>query len=77
MTLDKYKIWKGNQLISATLSRNEKSRGKDQYLMLWVQNLKKLTRQVRKTASEDALKELQEEGLVLTIEAIEEVQAWD
>ena len=29
MKLNMYKIWKGDQLISVTLSRNEKSRGKD------------------------------------------------
>lgn len=29
MKLNMYKIWKGNQLISVTLSRNEKSQGKD------------------------------------------------
>ena len=34
-----YKIWKGNQLISVTLSRNENSWGKDRYLMLKVQKL--------------------------------------
>ncbi len=31
--------------------------------MLWVQNLKKMTGQIRKTAAKDALKELQDEGL--------------
>ncbi len=50
---------------------------KDQYLMLWVQNLKKMTGQIRKTAAKDALKQLQEEGLVLTREVIEEVQNWN
>ena len=45
--------------------------------MLWVQNLKKMTGQIRKTAAKDALKQLQEEGLVLTREAIEEVQDWN
>ena len=50
---------------------------KDRYLMLWVQNLKKMTRQIRKTAAKDALKQLQEEGLVLIGEVAEEVQAWD
>lgn len=41
--------------------------------MLWVQNLKKMTEQIRKTAAKDALKHLQQEGLVLTEEVIEEV----
>ena len=41
--------------------------------MLWVQNLKKMIGQIRKTAAKDALKQLQEEGLILTREAIEEV----
>lgn len=50
---------------------------KDRYLMLWVQNLKKMTGQIRKTAAKDALKQLQEEGLVLTREATKEIQAWD
>ena len=52
---------------------------KDKYLMLWVQNLKKMTGQIRKTAAKDALKQLQDEGLVLTGEAADEVQlqAWD
>lgn len=50
---------------------------KDRYVMLWVQNLKKMTGQIRKTAAKDALKQLQEEGLVLTREVIEEVQNWD
>lgn len=50
---------------------------KDQYLMLWVQNLKKMTGQIRKTAAKDTLKQLQEEGLVLTREVIEELQNWD
>ena len=50
---------------------------KDRYLMLWVQNLKKMTGQIRKTAAKDALKQLQEEGLILTREAIEEVQDWN
>ena len=45
---------------------------KDRYLILWVQNLKKMTGQIRKTAAMDALKKLQEEGLILTREAIEE-----
>ena len=50
---------------------------KDRYLILWVQNLKKMTGQIRKTAAKDALKQLQEEGLVLTREVTEEIQAWD
>lgn len=50
---------------------------KDQYLILWVQNLKKMTEQIRKTIAKDALKQLQEEGLVLIREAIEEVQDWN
>ena len=50
---------------------------RDQYLMLWVQNLKIITGQIRKTAAKDALKQLQEEGQVLTREVIEEVQNWD
>ena len=50
---------------------------KDRYLMLSVQNLKKMTGQIRKTAAKDALKQLQEEGLVLTGEVAEEIQAWD
>ena len=50
---------------------------KDKYLMLWVQNLKKMTGQIRKTAAKDALKQLQDEGLVLSREAANEVQAWD
>ena len=33
---------------------------KDKYLMLWVQNLKKMTGQIRKTAAKDALKQLQD-----------------
>ncbi len=47
---------------------------KDQYLIFWVQNLKKMTGQIRKTAVKNALKQLQEEGLVLTREVIEELQ---
>ena len=50
---------------------------KDRYLMLWVQNLKKMTGRIRKTAAKDALKQLQEEVLVLTREATREIQAWD
>ena len=50
---------------------------KDKYLMLWVQNLKKMAGQIRKTAAKDALKQLQDEGLVLIGEAADEVQAWD
>ena len=50
---------------------------KDKYLMLWVQNLKKMMGQIRKTAAKDALKQLQDEGLVLSREAADEVQAWD
>ena len=50
---------------------------KDRYLMLWVQNLKKMTGQIRITAAKNALKQLQEKGLVLTREAIEEVQDWN
>ena len=50
---------------------------KDKYLMLWVQNWKKMTGQIRKTAAKDALKQLQNEGLVFTGEAADEVQAWD
>ena len=48
---------------------------KDKYLILWVQNLKKMTGQIRKTAAKDALKQLQDEGLVLSREAADEVQA--
>ena len=36
-----------------------------------------MTEQIRKTAAKDALKQLQEEGLVLTGEVTEEIQAWD
>lgn len=50
---------------------------KDQYLMLQVQNLKKMTRQIRKTVAKDVLKQLQEEGLILTRETIEEVLDWN
>ena len=50
---------------------------KDKYFMLWVQNLKKMTGQIRKTAAKDALKQLQDEGLVLIGEAADDVQAWD
>ena len=50
---------------------------KDKYLMLWVQNPKKMTAQIRKTAAKDDLKKLQDEGLVLIGEAADEVQAWD
>ena len=50
---------------------------KDKYLMLWVQNPKKMTGQIRKTAAKDDLKKLQDEGLVLIGEAADEVQAWD
>ena len=50
---------------------------KDKYLMLWVQNPKKMTGKIQKTAAKDALKQLQDEGLVLTGEAADEVQAWD
>lgn len=50
---------------------------KDRYPMLWLQNLKKMTAQIRKTAAKDALKQLQKEGLILTREAIEEVQDWN
>ena len=46
---------------------------KDQHLILWVQNSKTMTAQIRKTAAKDALKQLQDEGLVLTREAIQEV----
>lgn len=46
---------------------------KDKYLMLWVQNLKKMTGQIRKTGAKDALKQLQDEGLVLSREAANEV----
>ena len=46
---------------------------KHQYLILWVQNLKKMTGQIRKTAAKDALKQLQEEGLVLKGEVAEEI----
>ena len=42
-----------------------------------IQNLKKRTGQIRKTAAKDGLKQLQDEGLVLTGEAADEVQAWD
>ena len=31
---------------------------KDPYLILWIQNLKKMTGQIRKTAANDALKQL-------------------
>lgn len=37
--------------------------------------LEKMTGQIRKTAAKDALKQLQDEGLVLTGEAVDEVQA--
>ena len=50
---------------------------KDRYLNLWVQNFKKMTGQIRKTAAKDALKQLQEEGLMLTGEVVEEIHAWD
>ena len=50
---------------------------RDQYLILWIRNLKIMMGQIRKTAAKDALKQLQEEGLVLTREVIEEVQNWD
>ena len=36
-----------------------------------------MTRQIRKTAAKDALKQLQDGGLVFTREAADEVQAWD
>ncbi len=45
--------------------------------MLWVQNLKKMTGQIRKTAAKDALKQLQDEGLVLSREAADEVRLSD
>ena len=45
--------------------------------MLWVEILKKMTGEIRKTAAKDALKQLQEGGLVLTGEVAEEIQAWD
>ena len=45
--------------------------------MLQVQNLKEIAGKIRKTAAKDVLKQLQEEGLVLTKEATEEIQAWD
>ena len=78
-------IWKGDLLISVTLSRNEtKSWGKDftpekkdQYLILWVQNFTKMIGQIWKTTAKDALKQIQEEGLILTGEVIEEIQAWN
>ena len=50
---------------------------KDKYLMLWVQNLKRMMGQIQKTAAKDALKQLQDEGLILTGKAVDEVQAWD
>ena len=43
--------------------------------MLLVQNLKKMTRQIRKTVAKEALKQLQEKGLVFTREVTEEIQA--
>lgn len=49
---------------------------KDRSLMLWEQNLKKITGQIRKTAATDALKKLQE-GLILVREAIEQAQDWN
>ena len=42
-------------------------------VMLCVQNLKKMTGQTRETAPKDALKQLQDEGLVLIEEAADEV----
>lgn len=39
--------------------------------------LKKMTGQIRKTAAKYALKQLQDECLVLTGEAADEIKAWD
>lgn len=40
---------------------------------MWVQNLKKITGQIRNTAAKDARKQLQEKGLVPTRETIKEI----
>ena len=50
---------------------------KDRYLMLWVQNFKEMTGQIRKTAAKDMLKQSQEEGLTLRGEVAEEIKAGD
>ena len=50
---------------------------KDRYLMLWVQNFKEMTGQIRKTAAKDVLKQSQEEGLILRGEVAEEIKAGD
>ncbi len=53
------------------------SEQKDRYLMFWVQIFKKITGQIRKPTAKDSLKQLQEEGLILTEEVAEEIQAWN
>lgn len=42
--------------------------------MLWVQNLKRITGWIQKTVAKDALKQLQDKGLVIIRQAADEIQ---
>lgn len=50
------------------------SEQKDKYLMLQIQNLKKITKEITKTAAKKDLKQLNNERLVLSREIADEVQ---
>lgn len=67
--LDDTKIWFFFELDELTLGFTPEQ--KYRYLM-WVRNSKKITGQIKNTAAKDALKQLQEKGLVFTTETIKE-----
>lgn len=51
------------------------SKQKDKYLLLLIQNLKKMMEQIWKTATKNILKQLQDEDLILSKKVMNKVQA--